>query len=128
MQQADVPSPQAAPDWASRTEQALLDAALSHAPQLGWSAAAIARAARDVGLTKAEAELLLPHGPRDLAALLSRRHDARGMAALAEVDPRSLKIRERILRGLEARLEAAADDAPGARRCAVFLALPGNAP
>ena len=34
------------------------------------------------GFSPGETELLVPRGPEDLAALLSRRHDARGLAAL----------------------------------------------
>jgi ubiquinone biosynthesis protein COQ9 len=118
----------ASADWATTTEQALLDRMLDLAPELGWSWTALARAARDEGLSAADAELLLPHGPADLAALLSRRHDARAAEILAETDPRTLKIRERILRAAEARLEAAAEDLAGARRCGAFLTLAPHAP
>jgi ubiquinone biosynthesis protein COQ9 len=85
-------------------------------------------AGRARGLADGETELLLPHGPEDLAALLSRRHDARAMGLLAEVDPTSLKIRERIRRGVEARLDAAATDEPALRRWMGHLALPQNLP
>jgi ubiquinone biosynthesis protein COQ9 len=115
-------------DWASKTEQALLERVLALAPELGWSQAALARAAREEGLRAADAELLLPRGPADLAALLSRRHDTRAAEMLAETDPRALKVRDRILRATEARLEAVEEDHAGARRCAAFLALPQNAP
>src|SRR5690606_16979655 len=125
------PRPDAANDpeaWAVAMEQRLLDAALAHAPALGWTAPLVRRAAREVGLTEADAELLLPHGARDLAALLSRRHDERAFELLAGVDPAGLKVRERIARGVGARLEAAAADGEAARRCAAFLALPPQAP
>ncbi|MCI3180092.1 COQ9 family protein [Caulobacter sp. CCUG 60055] len=117
-----------AADWATQTEQRLLDAAVAAAPATGWSAALVARAARDCGLTAAEAELLLPGGPRDLAALLSRRHDAATATAMAGIDPQGLKIRERIRVGVETRLETAAADEAALRRCAGFLALPFNLP
>src|SRR5215472_14164963 len=83
-------------DWASDTEARLLTAALDHAEVLGWTSRLLAAAARNVGLTAAEAELLLPEGPRDLAALLARRDDAAALEALTAVDPAALKIRERI--------------------------------
>lgn len=121
----DTPDPEA---WARATEQRLLDAALVRAPALGWTARLVRQAARDVGLAEPDAELLLPHGPRDLAALLSRRHDDRAFEALAGADPATLKIRERIARGVSARLDAAAVDGEAARRCAAFLALPPQAP
>lgn len=125
------PFDDASPDpdaWARAAEQRLLDAALVRAPALGWTPRLVRQAAHDAGLGEPDAELLLPHGARDLAALLSRRHDERAFAALAQSDPSTLKIRERIARGVAARLDAAADDGEAARRCAAFLALPPQAP
>jgi ubiquinone biosynthesis protein COQ9 len=68
----------------------------------------------------------MPGGARDLAALLSRRHDQAGLAALAGLDVKSLKMRERISRGARARLDAAAADGEALRRWAGYLALPSN--
>jgi len=116
------------PGYAERAEAHTLDAALTLAPAQGWTWPMTYAAAKIAGLSAGEAELLLPHGPRDLAALLSRRHDRAALAALADVDPASLKIRGRIRRAAEARLRAAAADAPAVRRWQGFLALPFNAP
>ena len=116
-----------APDaWALETEQQVLDAALRIAPRLGWGRATLLAAARDFGLSPAEADLLFPNGARDLAALLSRRHDAAALAALP--DPASLKIRERIRVAVIARLDAAAADQAALRRWLGFLSLPTNLP
>lgn len=114
--------------WASRTEQALLDAAVALAADLGWSALTVSRAAKAVGLSAAEVDLLLPNGAADLVALLVRRHDGRAMTRLSQVDPRALRMRERIVRALEARLDAAAEDGEATRRCCGFLALPSRIP
>jgi ubiquinone biosynthesis protein COQ9 len=111
-------------DWAADMEQRLLDAALPLSGELGWSDRLTAAAGKAVGLSRAEAELLLPHGARDLAALLSRRHDQAGLDALAGVDAKALKIRERIRQGVEARVAAAMADEAATRRCIGFLALP----
>lgn len=113
-------------DWATAAEQQVLDAALSLIPHKGWSRAMTLEAGRAAGLTPAETDLLLPHGPADLAALLSRRHDAVALAALP--DPAPLKIRERIRRAVEARLDAACADEASVRRWTGFLALPPNLP
>ena len=113
-------------DWAMQMETRLLDAALPHVRELGWTSRLTARAAKDAGLTLAEAELLLPEGARDLAALLSYRHDEAAIAALAALDPAALKIRERIARGVQARVEAAAADEVAVRRLLGFLSLPPN--
>jgi ubiquinone biosynthesis protein COQ9 len=123
-------APELAPklDWADQAEQAVLDAAITLAPDFGWNAAMLARAATRAGLSRGEAMLVLPSGPRDLAALLSVRHDQAALTSLAGVNPADLKIRERIRQGVEARLDAAAADAPAVRRWAGFLALPQNLP
>lgn len=113
-------------DWADRMEQAVLDAAVERAPALGWNGRMVRAACAANGLSRGDEELLFPNGARDLAALLSRRHDDRAMATLAEVDPKSLKIRERIARAVSARMEAGAADLEATRRCAAFLALPTN--
>ncbi|HYC96357.1 COQ9 family protein [Brevundimonas sp.] len=114
-------------DWADRMEQAVLDAGVERAPALGWNSRMVRAACEANGLSLGDEELLLPNGPRDLAALLSRRHDARALASLADVDPKSLKMRERIARAVSARMEAGAADLEATRRCAAFLALPTNA-
>ena len=122
------PMTTAAQAWAETTEQALLDEALKLAPVHGWTRRTTALAGKALGMSAAETELLSPHGPSDLAALLSRRHDDRALASLAEVHASNLKIRERIRRAVEARLDAAAQDEPATRRWMGFLALPANLP
>ena len=108
-------------------EQAVLDAALRRAPALGWNSRLVRAACEDNGLSRGDEELLLPNGARDLAALLSRRHDDRALESLAGVEAKSLKMRERIARAVSARMEAGAADLEATRRCAAFLALPVNA-
>jgi ubiquinone biosynthesis protein COQ9 len=116
-------------DWAAATEQQLLDAALKIAPTEGWTSRLATMAGAACGLSPGETELLLPQGPADLAALLSRRHDATAIEALSSIDPKALKIRERIARGVEARVAAvAADDEAAVRRWTGFLALPAHLP
>lgn len=114
-------------DWAEAAEQRVLDEALKLAPHEGWTRRMGLMAGRAAGLSEGETELLIPHGPADLAALLCRRHDRQALAALKAVDPAGLKIRERIRAALEARLDAAAQDEPAERRVAGWLALPPNA-
>jgi ubiquinone biosynthesis protein COQ9 len=115
-------------DWASDAEQRLLGAAIKHVAQTGWTRLTVRAAARDAGLSLGDAELLLPSGPRDLAALLARRHDERALAALAAIEPTSLKVRERIRAAVLARCQAAIEDGEATRRWCGFLALPHNAP
>jgi ubiquinone biosynthesis protein COQ9 len=115
-------------DWADEAELRVLDAAVALAPTLGWNNRLVARAGTAAGLSAGETLLLMPGGARDLAALFSRRHDQAALAALGTLDPKTLKMRERISRGVEARLDAAATDGGALRRWAGFLALPTNLP
>jgi ubiquinone biosynthesis protein COQ9 len=116
------------PDWTEAAEARLLEAAIRLAPQEGWTARMVRLAGQAAGYSEGETELLAPQGPADLAALFSRRHDARARLMLKDVDPQTLKVRERIARVLEARIDAAGADEAAARRCAGFLALPPNLP
>jgi len=113
-------------DWITAAEDKILEAAVRLAPIEGWTQRLVLRAGREAGFSEGETELLLPRGPADLAALLFRRHDARTLQALAGVDPAALKIRERIARVLEARIDAAGADEGALRRCSGWLALPPN--
>lgn len=115
-------------DWAADTERQILDAALALAPEHGWGGDLAWRAAAQCGLKRGEAELLLPHGSADLAALLSRRHDRAALRTLAGTDFETLKIRDRIRAGVVARLEASDVDQAAVRRCIGYLALPTHAP
>src|SRR5688500_9427402 len=117
-----MPAMTDAADWTRTAEQKVLDEAIRLAPLEGWTSRMTKLAGRAAGFSEGETELLLPRGPADLAALLSRRHDARALLMLQEVDPATLKIRERIARAVEARIDAAGDDESAARRCAGWLA------
>jgi ubiquinone biosynthesis protein COQ9 len=117
-----------ASNWADETEQRVLDEAVRLAPTAGWNAGLPERAARAAGLSPGEAQLLLPEGPRDLAALLSRRHDTAALRTLAALDPAPQKIRDKIRAGVTARLDAAAADGAVMRPLAAFLAFPTQLP
>jgi ubiquinone biosynthesis protein COQ9 len=114
-------------DWAIETEARVLAQALALAPDQGWTWRMTYAAGAAAGLSAGDVELLLPGGPRDLAALYSRACDSAALAALADVDPTTLKIRLRIRQGVLARLDAAVAHEAATRRCAGFLALPANA-
>jgi ubiquinone biosynthesis protein COQ9 len=114
----------AIPDWAETAEAAILGAAVLLAPTTGFTDRTVRLAARQAGLSEADGALLLPNGASDLAALLWRRQDRAAFQAVAELEPRGMKIRDRIQRGVEARVEAAAADGEATRRLMGFLALP----
>lgn len=113
-------------DWAASAEESILERALALAPHEGWTSRMARLAGRAAGFSDGETELLIPHGPADLAALFSRRNDARARLILQSVDPEALKVRERIARAVEAWLDVAAADEGAARRWMGWLALPPN--
>lgn len=113
-------------DWAQAAERQVLDAALHIAADRGWTWPTVKAAGAAAGLSEADVELLLPHGPRDLAALLAKRHDALTLAALP--DPAAMKIRERIRLAVLTRIDVASQDEPAIGRWAGFLALPIHLP
>jgi ubiquinone biosynthesis protein COQ9 len=113
--------------WADETEQRILDAALTLSDS-AWGGDLAVRAGAKIELSAAEVALLLPNGSRDLAALLSRRCDRAALESLANTDPFSLKVRERIRTGVIARLDAHREYRGATRRCMGFLSLPSNLP
>ena len=113
-------------DWADLAEQRLLDAAIPRAADLGFSPALLKAAGEASGLSEGDVGLLLPNGPADLVALLSRRHDEKTMETLAGLDVSQLKIRQKIFEGVSARMEASAADQEASKRAAGFLTLPQN--
>jgi ubiquinone biosynthesis protein COQ9 len=115
-------------DWATDAEARLLDAAIPLAGEHGWNARLVAKAGAAAGLSEADLELLLPKGRADLAALLSRRHDARALAELGKIDATQLKVRERIHTAVEARIEAAVADEAALKAALTYLAHPAHAP
>ena len=119
-------SDQAGLNWADQAEQRVLDEALRLAPKAGWNSGLVGLALSAAGLSAAEGQLLLPEGPRDLAALLSRRHDAAALVRLQAFDVAALKIRQRIREGVIARLDAAQEHADVLQPLAAFLAFPTN--
>jgi ubiquinone biosynthesis protein COQ9 len=113
-------------DWADDAEKRVLDAALLLAETLPWNTTLVLRAAERAGLSPADAELLMPYGPADLTALLSRRHDRLALAQLAALDAGALKIRERVRLGVQTRLDTAMADEAAVRRASLFLARPDH--
>ena len=115
-------------DWAGATEARVLAAACALVREgARWSEALTPQAAKAAGFSAADAALLMPHGARDLAALLWRRHDAAATDALDRLDPAGMKVRERVRAGVLARLDAAMADEAEVRAANLYLARPDRA-
>lgn len=107
--------------------RAVLAAALPHVPFDGWTDRLLARAAEDLELDPADAHRLFPGGAAELVAFFVAEADRRMAERLAERDPSSSRIRDRIALGVRVRLEEALPHREAVRRALAFYALPRNA-
>ncbi len=99
-----------------------LDAVLPHVVFDGWSRAAMAAAADELGVDDATLAALFPRGPVDMALAWHRRGDDEMAARLAEADMSEMRYRDRIALGVRLRLELA--DRELVRRGMALFALP----
>lgn len=106
----------------------LLPAALETAAFDGFTPLALRRAAAAAGVNDAEYAAAFPRGPIDVVEFWSVEADDAAARALRAEAAGSSKIREKVARAVEARLDFLAPDKEAARRAAAFLALPQNAP
>ena len=106
----------------------LLMALLPDVPFDGWTRHAVLTAARQLGISAAEAASLFPGGPADMVAEFSRWADRQMLARLERLDLRELRTHERVAAAAMARLEALALHREAVRRALRVLAQPHNAP
>lgn len=106
---------------------AVVRAALVHIPFDGWSMAALKAGARDAGLSPSCVPGLFPTGVREAVALYVQLADADMIAAMAEHDVGTLKIRERIKTAIKVRLHAAASHRDAVRGAVSMLSMPCHA-
>jgi ubiquinone biosynthesis protein COQ9 len=105
----------------------LMEALPARAAEKGWTEAALRAAAADAGLTDGEARLALPAGINDAIDVFADRADLAMLAALAEADLTSLKVRARVTLAVRERILAQAPHKEAARRLTYALALPMRA-
>jgi ubiquinone biosynthesis protein COQ9 len=108
-------------------KQAVLEAALVHAAEDGFSERTLTRAAADAGVDCEMMLHLFPDGPASLLAYLSEQTDAEMQKLLAARDLAGMKVRERITTAVLTRLEVMKPHKEAARRAAAFLMMPANA-
>lgn len=106
----------------------LLPIALKTAVFDGFTALMLKKAAVGAGVAESEATAAFPRGAIDLVEYWSAEADRASASALAGDAAAGLKIREKVARGVEARLAYLRPDKEAARRAAAYLALPHNAP
>lgn len=101
----------------------LLQAALTHVPFEGWTAAAFEAAAADAGMSVAEARAVCPRGVVDLARAYHLQGDAALLAAVEAEDLSGLRYSEKVARAVWLRI-AATPDKEVVRRGTVLFAQP----
>jgi ubiquinone biosynthesis protein COQ9 len=108
--------------------ESILSEVLKAAAFEGFTPGSLARAAASAGQTKASLAAAFPAGATDLLAYWSSQADDAAATAIGVPHSPPLKIREKVARGIEARLDHLRPNKEAARRAAAFLALPHNAP
>lgn len=115
-------------DFMEKTRQTALLAALPHVPFDGWTDGLFALVAEETGLSVENLRLAFPGGVIDLVEYHSRDADRRMLEALAEIDPASQSIRERIKTALRTRFELLAGEKEAIRRAVAYQAIPVHSP
>lgn len=106
----------------------LLKALLPHVPFDGWSAKALAAAAKDSGMDAGMASRVFPKGAAEALDFWIRETDTAMLAALEAQDMAALKIRERIAAAVMTRLDLVAPHREAVRRALALEAQPHQAP
>ena len=105
---------------------AVLDAALAHAAEDGFTDGLLQRAGKEAGAGAGQLLHLFPQGAAGLVEAFSERADTEMERRLPDLS--AMKVRERIAAAVLARLAAVRPHKEAARRAAAFLMLPQNAP
>jgi ubiquinone biosynthesis protein COQ9 len=108
-------------------KRAILDAALDHVPQDGFSGTTLAQAGKEAGIGAEMLLHLFPDGPASLVEFYSGQNDAEMERLLAREKLLQMKVRDRIATAVLTRLEILKPHKEAARRGAAFLMLPMNA-
>lgn len=109
-------------------KQAVLMAALAHAPFDGFTDKVLERAGQEAGADTAALARLFPEGPLGLVDAFSQWADRQMDARLAEANLPAKKVRDRIRTAVLTRLDILRPHKEAARRAGAFLSLPPHAP
>lgn len=110
------------------TRRAILAAALDRAAFNGFTPIVLKESAAWADASQSDIEAAFPAGVRDLLAFWSLEADRAVEAFMASDAVADLRIREKVARAIEIRIEYLSPHREAARRAAAFLALPTNAP
>lgn len=104
----------------------MLTEMLAHVPFDGWSQRALEAAERSSGLGPSAAYRAFPDGLGDAARHASDYFDRQMLARLDRMDLDAMKVRDRVIAGVRARLEVMAPYREASRRLLGYMALPVN--
>ena len=105
----------------------LLNAAKAHIPFEGWHSSTLESAAEDIGVSAAMAELAYPGGTADLLDAWLKSNDVKLQERLDALDLQSMKIRDRITKALQIKLELNAQDREIISRTVPSALMPDHA-
>lgn len=106
----------------------LVDALLPHVAFDGWSDAALAAAATDVGIEHDRARLVFPDAGIDMVTAYIEKADRDMTAELERHGIAGMKIRDKITIAIHVRLDQAKPHKEALQRAVAMLALPLHAP
>ena len=109
-------------------KRTLLEALLVHVPFDGWSAKALAAAARDCGFDAGLAMRAFPDGAIGALEFWVAETDAAMLRALEGRDLAAMKVRDRVKMAILTRFELVAGHREAVRRALTLQALPQHAP
>lgn len=115
------------PNPSDTARRDILTAALKHVPFDGWTSKSLRAAVSDAGLPDGAEELYFPGGAPDVIRFWAEECDAAVRETLAGLDLANMKIRDKVTRGVLARLEAIGPHEEAARRAMSRLSLPNTA-
>jgi ubiquinone biosynthesis protein COQ9 len=110
-----------------KLKAAVLAAALDSVGHEGFTDTVLARAGDEAGSSKAELARLFPDGPSSLVDVFFASVDSEMERRLAKAKLPTLKIRERIIKAVETRLDIVRPNKDAARRASAYLTLPPHA-
>jgi ubiquinone biosynthesis protein COQ9 len=109
-----------------QTRDRILLATLPHIAFEGWSSAALRAGYADAGLDASEGALFFPGGAGEMIAHWSEWSDRQMLDVTGRTDFAALRVRERIVATVRARIEVNGPWREAVRRTLSFLALPPN--
>jgi ubiquinone biosynthesis protein COQ9 len=109
------------------SKAAVLKAALPYTASDGFTEVILKRAGDEAGLSKGDLARLFPDGPSSLIDVFFASVDSEMEKRLAKAKLPSLKIRERIIKAVETRLDIVRPNKEAARRASAYLTLPPHA-